>query len=359
MSHSRFITAAGIVAAVVLLAFVALKAHLPVQFSQRCQLLPQAEWLLMQTDPDTFEARLTDHHSGTQQNFDLFRVRGGDYVRFSMARDLPPGTPVTAGDAVAYIRSLSAQSNLDQIQYELQEAEAELRAAETGEKDDVIAQARGEMAAARALLTQAEADFKRSEELRNAGVLSQAEFEIASGRFDEARGQVEAAESALRAAEAGEKEEVVAVYQATVEVLRRRLADALIRTSAETIRTPIGGYVATLESDTALLRIADVDTLYAVAPVPVSRCGWLRPGQPATVKIAVTGTADGQLVAIDYHAGVAGGRTFFWVTAAIPNQDGRLRPGTRGELHFRGDKTTLLGWVVDRLRHAGDRTLGA
>lgn len=361
MTHGRFVTAAVIVAVAILLAFVALRVRLPIEFERPGRILAQAEWLLLKTGSDTFEARQCDRRHGERRQFDLYRFERGDLVRFSLAESIIPGALVAAGDVVAHLYSHATQTLLDQLSLELREAEAGLQAAATGEKAAVVAQARSDLAGAEALLGQKRSEFRRSEGLHTLGVVSQATFESAESELRQAEATVAAAQGRLRAAEAGEKAEIVEVYHARVELLRRQLQDACARAAADTIRVPIAGEIVTLQGDSALVRVADVDTVYVVAPVSPSRAEWLRPGQsvvfdplPRTQK-----PVSGEVVAIDRQAAVVAGRTFFWVTAAVPNPGGQLRPGVTGDLRFRGERVALLHWVLDRISHASDRALGA
>jgi len=360
MAHGRFLTAVGILAGLVLVGFVALKAELPVQFSRPCRLMPQAEWMLLRTGPDTFEARLLDRRSGNQQEFDLFRFARGDLVHFALSPGMVPGAAVGAGSVVAHLRSHEHQTVLDQLHMELREVEAGLRAAETGAKSEIVAQARSEIQAARALLAQKEAEYRRAVDLRDTGVLSQADYELAESEYQQARAGVAVTENQLQAVEVGEKDEILAIYRAQADLLQQRIRDAEVRAEAETIRCPIAGEVATLQGDSALLRIVSVDTLYALSPVSPSRAERLAAGQAATVRPMARsqGACSGQVVSIDRHAATIDGRTFFWVSVVVPNTERPLCPCIRGTLRFSGKKVSLLAWLSDRLRHAGDRTLG-
>ncbi len=360
MSHGRVITLVGCIAALVLAGFLATTIRLRASFEQSCHLLPQAEWLLLQTAPDTFEARLLDRRVGNRTQTDLFRFQRGDFVSLRLSESMTPGTQIAAGHQVALLDSYESRQAVGQLDLRMQEAVTGLRAAESGAKEALVAQARDGVAAAEAENVRRASMFEHARSMLRQGVISHEEFVRREARHREAQAELEAARNWLRATEVGERDEILAMHRARIDLLRQRLADAEERLEAQRIRCPIAGELATLAADTALVRVASVDTLYAFAPVPPSRAMHLAPGHAVTVRpMGTPGVrAAGHVVRIDRHASHYAGRTFFWVSAAVPNEDGRLAAGNRAELRFHAAKISLFAWIVDRLSHASDRTLG-
>jgi len=360
VAHGRLLILAGILAVLVLVGYVGTCVQRAVSFRCPCRLLAQAEWLLLQAGEDALEASLRDRRGDDRRRIDLYRFQRGDVIRFRLAGDVALGDSVRAGQELARMESLELRQRLDQLLPQLDEARALLRGAETGERVETVDQIRGEIAAARARSERWDSESARVEALWRQGIASEAESEAAAARRREAAAELAALESKLRAAEAGEKEASVAAYRARVVLLEQQVRDAQAQIDGGLIRCPIAGRLMTLAGDSALVRVADVDTLYAVAPVPPSRAAMLRVGDGvfyATGGLGRGGVA-GRLVRIDRHASYQGERTFFWVTAALPNPDGRLQPGIRGSLRFEGQEVSLLRWLADQMRHASDRSLG-
>lgn len=361
MSHGRFITLMGILAILILAVFFSTRIHLAVRFTRPCRLLAQAEWLLLQTGPDTFEARLLDRRNGNRQKIDLFRFQRGDVVHFSLSPGVVPGAAIPAGQEVARLDSYESRMVLEQLGPQLQEAQAGFRASKTGAKSEVIAQARSQVEAALAESNRRVSEFERAVSLRQQGVVSQAEYERAEARCQQAQAELDAVRNQLLAAESGEKEAVIEGWRARIRLLKQQIEDAQGRIEAQRIRCPIDGEVATLQADTALVRVTSLDTLYAIAPLSPSRAGRIGPGQTAWIMpMGIQGRGfPGRVVRVDRHAAAQAGRTFFWATVAVPNLEGQLAAGIRGRLRFHGERVSLLAWITDRLRHASDRSLGA
>ncbi len=362
MSHGRFISLIGLLAILVLAIFASTWIHLGIRFARPCRLFPQREWILLQTQPDAFEARFLDRSRGNRQQIDLYRFERGDLVRFRLDQAVVPGGRIRAGQEVARLESYLNRQTLDQLRPQLLEAEANLRAASTGQREEVIALARSEIASATAARDRLATEYERSASLHAQGVVSDAEHEATEALFRQAEADLDAARNRLRVADVGEKSEVVEAWRARLDWLTQMVADADARLEGDRIRCPISGDIVTVQGDSALLRVADLDTLYAVAPVPPSRVGALAAGQTATIRStgASWSALAGQVVQVDRQASTTlQGLSFYWVTIAVPNTAGLPVAGVRGTVEFRGAKVTLLAWLSDQLRHAADRSLGA
>ena len=361
MTHGRFISMVGFVAAVILAVSAMMWIHLPIQFERPCRLLPASEWILLNSQPDTFEAHLIDRRLGNHRQINLFRFERGDLVHFTLANGISPGKSVQAGQTVAQLDSHLNRTTFKQLGPQLQQAEANLRAAQTGERNEIIAQARSEELAALATSRRWEKEFARAEQQSAEGLISASVYDETCGLHEEAQAELQVARNGVLAAESGEKEAIVAAWQAEVDLLRCQLEDAQLRLTAAEIRCPIAGEVVTSQEDSVLIRIADIDTLYAIAPVSPSRAVKLSAGQGATIRpMGISGDPlEGEIIHVDRHASVELGLTFFWVTIAVPNPELAAVAGLRGDVQFRGDEVTLLAWLVDRITHASDRALGA
>ena len=163
MSHRHFIMTVGVVAALILLVMTSTWVRFGMRFTRPCLVFPQSEWILQKTQPDTFEARLLERQKGDRQQIDLYRFERGDRVHFSMTPDLTPGKVVAAGSEVAWFDSYQMRSALEELRPQLVEAEANLAAASTGEREEMVALARSEVDATQAEHDRLTTEFARSE----------------------------------------------------------------------------------------------------------------------------------------------------------------------------------------------------
>lgn len=360
MSHRHFIMTVGVVAALILLVMTSTWVRFGMRFTRPCLVFPQSEWILQKTQPDTFEARLLERQKGDRQQIDLYRFERGDRVHFSMTPDLTPGKVVAAGSEVAWFDSYQMRSALEELRPQLVEAEANLAAASTGEREEMVALARSEVDATQAEHDRLTTEFARSEQLLTQGLVSDEEFDLAKALHRTAQADLQASQLRLAVAQVGEKEAVIAAWRARRDWLQQRIDDASERLEGNRVCCPIRGEIVTLQGDSALVRVAAVDTLFAIAPVSPSRAQTIAAGQTAIVKTQGAGSHrfEGWVARVDRHASSVQRQTVVWVTVAIPNPDRAPVAGMRGSVEFRGERVTLLAWLTDRLRHTMDHTMG-
>ncbi len=211
------------------------------------------------------------------------------------------GDTVAPGDLIAVMDDQEAAQDVA-------EAEAGLRVAEA------------QLAEARSALESAVRELQRARDLRRQGIVSEAELDAAEAR--------EAAEQSR-----------VQLARAQIEQRRAALAAARVRLSFTEVRADWDGggerwvgerYVdagSTVAAGEPLVSLLDVDTLRAVTFVTERDYGLLRRGQEAELTVdAYPGRAfDAEIVRIAprFSPGSRQAR----VELAVPNREGRLRPG--------------------------------
>ena len=123
------------------------------------------------------------------------------------------GPSAAAGTEVASFDSYANRRALEELRPQLEEAEANLRAASTGQRDEVIALARSEKDAAQAERDRLAADYERSQALWEQGLHSNAAYEMAEALHRQAEADLEAASKTAGGAK---------MYSTHEELLARR-----------------------------------------------------------------------------------------------------------------------------------------
>jgi RND family efflux transporter MFP subunit len=187
-----------------------------------------------------------------------------------------------------------------------------------------LAQAKGQLARARASALRSQLDFERAEELLRDNVASQSVLDARRGARDEAKAEVVSAEAAVRAAE-------LSLSYCTVRApIAGRIGRALI---------DVGNLVGESGQDTVLAHIVQVDPIHVdFAPTERDRLDVLRGAQEGHLPTQREGVPI-QLVLGDGtpypHAGVIDyvdptiepTRGTVAVRALVPNPDAVLKPG--------------------------------
>lgn len=232
---------------------------------------------------------------------EIVATRFADIGSASMGRlvslTVKEGEAVTAGQVVARIDPVQASATADAAFAGLRALEAEVGAAA-----NQIRAAQADLAAAEARATDAQRALTRARELRQAGLIAQAEFDTAQATSDSAAAQVRAAEASIRRLEEARAAADRRVAQGRADVARAR--DQLAKTD---ITAPIDGVVTRLDVEegemvvigvqnqpgTILMTISDLSSINAEVKV----------AEADVLRLALGNTADVTLEALP-------GRTF-------------------------------------------------
>lgn len=247
------------------------------------------------------------------------------------------GERVRAGQVLARIDAVQAESDVSSTQAQISALEAEQR----GVQEQVQAAA-ADVAAAEARAGDAEQQLARKEALSAAGLLPALELETARAAAENARAQLAAA----RAAAARARYELAAAERrvAQARAQHRRARDVLSKTSIE---SPIDGVVTRLrvregemvvvgiqnQPGTTLMTISDLGAIDAELKVAEADVLRLALGQVANVTLeSMPGrTFPGRVVEIGASAlpasGTGAAAREFKVVVRLDQPDARLRPG--------------------------------
>jgi HlyD family secretion protein len=225
---------------------------------------------------------------------------------------------------------------------ELREAEAAVAKAREefdklrrGTREEEVAQRAAEMAAHRAVLARAEADYRRAERLHREELISLADLQRAESDYRAAEQQHEAAAQALRMARMGPRPEDIAQAQAELERAQARAARIADEIRRMTVRAPLTGFVVRkhvevgtwVQPGTPLLDLIGLDPVFVTGPVGERQIPRVRLRQAAAVTVDAyperrfAGTVTAVIPEAD-----AGSRTFP-VRVTVRNPDGALKAG--------------------------------
>lgn len=188
---------------------------------------------------------------------------------------------------------------------------------------NALAQAEADLAVARERLAIAEAQRRRSADLRESSVITAQEFEAAA--LDEANAQAQLVKA-----------------RTNLELARERMGDVTIRAPlAGTViekNVEVGQIIASasqnISGGTTLLRMADLSAMQVRALVDETDIGRVAPGQTAqvTVEAYQDRRFTGAVLKIEPQAVVEQNVTMFPVLVRLENQERLLKPGMNAEI---------------------------
>lgn len=246
---------------------------------------------------------------------------------------------VAAGAVIARIEDEVLRIQVEQARAAYEAADAQLRQATRGVRAEELEITRAQVEQAESELETARSNLDRTERLYEAEAVSRSDYESAVDRFQSAETQVANARRQLDLMESGAGEEELAMARANAEAAARQLELAELQLDYATVRTPVSGSVARLMAEVGqmvgpespIAAVVNDRLIYARITIPERYYGEFR-GSEGTMTVRIHPEAypddppfEGTVSSVGSIVD-AGSRTFE-VEVAIPNADGRLRPG--------------------------------
>ena len=211
---------------------------------------------------------------------------------------------------------------------------------------NALRQAEADLEVAQASLTNAESQLRRAEELREANLITEQDYEDTSLQVANAKAQLVRAERTL--------EDARIAFEDTD--VRAALDGVIIERNVE-VGTVIASATQQVSGGTVLLLMADLDTVQVRALVDETDIGKIQQGLEVTITVEAYPNRpfEGNVLKIEPQALVEQNVTMFPVLVRIPNQDGLLKPGMNAEVEVHvGERRGVLAIPNAALRTDGD-----
>lgn len=241
------------------------------------------------------------------------------------------GDRVAAGEALIELDAEKLQYRAEAQRAALEQARARYGAAGDGELpslDRVPA-----VVSTGAQLAEAQQQLERAKNLASRNLLPRSDLETAQTRFDTARAAHDAAMASARQLRAD-----IESQTSSLRLAQRNLRDAIIR-------APFDGYVAErlvsqgqyIQTQAPVMRIVRLQPLKITAEVPEKFAPWIQTGRAITVRVDAypTQVFAGKVVRIAPAVNLRS--RAFAIEGEVPNDDGRLKPGTFARVQITTD----------------------
>jgi HlyD family secretion protein len=188
---------------------------------------------------------------------------------------------------------------------------------------NALAQAEADLSVARVSIATTSAERRRMQELREAQVATQQEFEAAVQQAANAQAQLVRAETNLE----------LARQRSGDVTIRAPIAGTVIERTSETGQI-IASATSNVSGGTTLLKMADLSEVQVRAKVDETDLGQVKPGQTARVSVeSYPGrTFSGTVLKVEPQAVVEQNVTLFPVLVRLDNREGLLRPGMNADV---------------------------
>lgn len=183
---------------------------------------------------------------------------------------------VKQGDVIAQLETRDYQAAVDQLESQKAQADANLRALQTGSRSEDIAALRAAVAAAQATVTAAQNQVERTKTLLEQDVVSKVKLDNDQTALDVAEAELRVAQEELNKGQAGARQEEVEGQQAVIEGLNTQLETARADLADTTLRAPFDGIIArrqvenfiNIQANEPIVLLQELATLELLFDVP-------------------------------------------------------------------------------------------
>lgn len=201
------------------------------------------------------------------------------------------GDRVKAGDTLAVLDRTELEARHAQARAQLAAAEATLSELERGARSEELAQAREADSTAAARLADAQRDLARAQQLFRGGAASQEAYDKARFAADVARSQRVQAAQQLRLVQAGPRAERIAAQRAMVQSAQALLRQVSAQLANAVVVAPFGGIVTVRQRQPGeivapgapVVTVANFDDRWVRIYIAENRLGAVSIGEAATI----------------------------------------------------------------------------
>ncbi len=256
------------------------------------------------------------------------------------------GMTVKAGDRLAALDNIDAESEVRRNEAALLAARARLTELKAGSRRQVVKEAEAEAAFEKADLDKANKDFKRAGVLFSNGAIAESGYDGFKRALEAARARYDAALEKLSLAREGPRKEVVAAAAYRVKELKAALAVVRQRLRDTVIYSPVNGVVLkknnekgeTVSTGMPVFTIGDIENPWIKVYVRETSIGMVKLGQKAVITVdSYPGKSyEGRVTYISSEAEFTPKnvqtreervKLVFGVKVSVKNVNGELKPG--------------------------------
>ncbi len=338
--------------ALVLTAYLAIN-HITLRYTISGQgiIYPGYEWILGKTVDGNLINSLKDNFNNSVSNYRVTEFQRGDIAEFRLRNEIFDLDYLSNGDTVGFIHSGNEVSRLLEMEGELQSQLKLLDFYASGEKPEEIQVAYDRMLLAKQHSDNQERIFNRNKVLFERGHISVEEFELSETEFQISYQNYLIAKSEYEALQTGAKPEQLEFIRANIRSLEQNIEHLQSLIEEFTITSPISGKILRKQGNNpefeTILRIADISSLVAIAPIELYNLPYIEKGETIHVispieRIKVPAT----IINLDNSVHTINQKQYIFVSIMIEGSENTgLLPDMRIEARFRSEPVNLFEYA--------------
>lgn len=279
-----------------------------------------------------------------ERKTNFLQAASTDMASLKLIRLVKEGQHVSEGDSVAVLVSNQVSKEIIAETSILEKAISEMDLLMAPPKQEAVAEAQAQVAAARAYHQQRSRELERTAELTSKNLITKSELEVAESAVSIAAAELKNKEASLELLLSRPRPEEIAVLQAEIDQQEAKLDFLRSQQAAQTIRAPMSGRIDLGLGEELVLSIVDDSQIELLVPVSDFDIRLVKREQ--TVHLKVRSHSEvvfvGRVAVVPSSAQFADNKAIFPVSVIVDNKDGRLRRGMTGFAKIECGETSLI-----------------
>lgn len=261
----------------------------------------------------------------------VLQFRRSELIVLTLGDELQNGAIIEEGDVLATFESPRLERQLEEFSAMAASVDAEIDQLQTGERKEVVAEARKRLELAEAEYDRELHSLERIRALAADELVSEGELEAAELTAEILALEIEMARAALRTAQSADHPAAIDALTAQREALDTRIEEVQTLLDDSTIKSPIHG-ILEIGGRRNMLRVYDIDVIYLRIPIPEADRYRVDTGEAVSFRTPScrNRTFEGTVVDMGENAINLNGEQIFWASAEVDNPDHALRSGMTG-----------------------------
>jgi multidrug resistance efflux pump len=257
------------------------------------------------------------------------------------------GQPVNVGDTVSVITSNQVTNDIAGAMAELERLRRQLTLLKAPPKNEAIAQAQAQIAAARTNYDRLMRDFNRATEMREKNLNSPEDLESVQAEVDVASAELRDKQANLSLLQSPPRPEEEAVIDAEIDRQQAKLDFLISQKDAQHIVSPIAGKTVTGPAGENVLSVINEQVVEVLVPVSDFDIKHVQPGQRVRLKVRSypADIFEGMVVHLPQQAVRQSEQLRFPVSVVLDNADNRLHKGMTGYAKIEIAKSSLFNMI--------------
>lgn len=300
---------------------------LPESMSTYAEIFPRAKWMLIRGEDGELMIDFIHYEQGGIHNYNMIGFERGESISFTFNSSVYNKNNVLQGDTIGTIYSSELSVNLLQLEGELEEKKAELRALISGEKESVISEMENKLRYAQAKVEEQAVLFKRTESLFKKEIISEQEYEEAEWELKQLEIERDICKAQLDNALSGSKPEELSLLRTAIASITEEMNLLKQRLESFTVLSPIDGFISRNYAKDTLITIVDIDKVMLAIPIKTGDRHIFEEGEVISLKFDEPDIqCSGRITGISNEAALIDGASVVSLLTLVDNIQHKLLP---------------------------------